>query len=145
MHLSFAKQLGLPIQPTDVEAQKIDDTMLDIHGMVVATFSVVDKANRLRFFEKIFLVADISPEIVFEMLFLTLSSTNVDFSGRELWWKTYTTAEAFPSTRRIRLVERKEFAAASLDPEYETYIFYVPSLSSTPLVAFLDIHPFRRP
>ena len=42
---SFAKQLGLNIRPTDVGAQKIDGTMLDTHGMVVAAFSVLDKAN----------------------------------------------------------------------------------------------------
>ena len=45
IHPSFAKQLGLSIRPTDVEAQKIDSTTLDTHGMVVAAFSVEDKAN----------------------------------------------------------------------------------------------------
>ena len=84
IHQSFAKQLGLSIQPTDVGAQKIDGSMLDTHEMVVTAFSVVDKANRVRFFEKTFLVVNISPEVVFEMLFLTLSSADVDFSGREL-------------------------------------------------------------
>ena len=46
IHLSFAKQLGLHIRPTDVGAQKINGTMLDTHEMVVAVFSMVDKANR---------------------------------------------------------------------------------------------------
>ena len=45
MHPSFAKQLGLPIRPTDVGTQKIDDTALNTHEMVVIVFSVVDKAN----------------------------------------------------------------------------------------------------
>ena len=76
---SFAKQLGLPIRPTDVGAQKIDGTTLDIHRIVVAAFSVVDKANQVRFFEEIFLVANVSPEIVLGMLFLTLSGANIDF------------------------------------------------------------------
>ena len=39
---------------------------------------------------------------------------------------------------------KKEFAAAALDPEYETYVVHVASLSSTPL-ASLDVHPSRRP
>ena len=39
---SFVKQLGLPIKPTDVGAQKIDSITLDTHGIVVAAFSVVD-------------------------------------------------------------------------------------------------------
>ena len=112
----FAKQLGLLIKPTDVGAEKIDGTMLDTHKMVVAVFSVVDKANRIRFFEKPFLVANVSPEVVLGMPFLTLSSANVDFSGRELRWKTYTTKEALSTTKRIKLVGKKEFAAATLDP-----------------------------
>ena len=49
--------------------------------MVVAAFLVVDKANRVRFFEETFLVANVGPEVVLGMLFLTLSSANVDFSG----------------------------------------------------------------
>ena len=81
---SFAKQLGLPIRPTDVGAQKIDGTTLDTHGMVVAAFSVEDKANRVRFFKETFLVANVSPEVVLGMLFLTLSGANIDFSVREL-------------------------------------------------------------
>ena len=43
-----------------------------------------DKANQERFFEVIFLVANVSPEVVFGMLFFTLSGANVDFLGREL-------------------------------------------------------------
>ena len=34
------------------------------------------------------------------------------------------------------------FAAAAFDPEHETYVIHVVSLSSTPLVASLDSTPF---
>ena len=144
IHPSFVKQLGLPIRPTDVGAQKIDGTTLDTHGMVVVAFSVEDKANRVRFFEETFLVANVSPKVVLGMPFLTLSGADVDFSGRELRWRTYTTEEVLPTTRRVELVGKKEFAAAALDPEHETYIVHVASLSSIPL-ASLDVHPSRRP
>ena len=40
---------------------------------------------------------------------------------------------------------KKEFAATALDPEHETYVVHVASLSSISLVASLDVHPFRRP
>ena len=82
---TLAWKLGLPIRLTDVRTQKIDGIMLDTFEIVVTTFSVTDKANRVRFFEEIFLVANINPKVVFGMLFLTLSSADVDFSGRELW------------------------------------------------------------
>ena len=42
---TFAKELGLPIRPTDIGAQKIDGTTLDTYGMVVAAFSVTDNPN----------------------------------------------------------------------------------------------------
>ena len=85
IHLTFIKELGLPIRPTYVGAQKIDGSMLDTYGMVVAAFSVTDKANQVRFFEKTFLVANVSPEVVFGMLFLNLSSADVDFLDQDLW------------------------------------------------------------
>ena len=84
LHPTFPRELGLSIWITDVGAQKIDGTMLDTFGMVVVAFSVMDKANQVRLFEKIFLVPNVSPEIVFRMPFLTLSDANVDFSGQEL-------------------------------------------------------------
>ena len=144
IHLSFAKQLGLPIRSTDVGAQKIDGTTLDIHGIVVAAFLMVDKANQVKFFEVTFLMANVSPEVVLGMAFLTLSGADDDFSGQELWWKTYTTKKALSTTRRIELVGKKEFAAATLNPEHRNYVIYVASLSST-LLPFLNIYPSRRP
>ena len=38
IHPTFAKELGLPIRPIDVGAQKIDGTMLDIYEIAVAAF-----------------------------------------------------------------------------------------------------------
>ena len=53
--------------------------------MVVAIFLVENKANRVKFFEKTFQVANVSPKIVLGMPFLTLSGADVDFLRRELW------------------------------------------------------------
>ena len=106
--------------PFDVGTQKIDGTTLDTYGIVVAAFSMTDKANRVRFFEETFLVANVSPKVVLGMPFLTLSGADVDSLGRELRWKTYTTQEALPTTKRVELVRKKEFAAATLEPEHET-------------------------
>ena len=77
-------KLGLPIRPTDDRAQKIDGTMLDTFGMIVSVFSMTDKANRVKFFEETFLVANVSPKVVFGMFFLTLSAADIDFLGWEL-------------------------------------------------------------
>ena len=79
VHLIFAKELGLSIRSTGVGAQKIYGTMVDTYGMIVAAFSVIDKANQVKFFEETFLVANVSTKIVLKILFFTLTSVDVDF------------------------------------------------------------------
>ena len=133
IHPTLARELGLFIRPTDVGAQKIDGTMLDTFEIVVTAFLMTDKANQVRFFKKTFLVANLSPKVVLGMSFLTLSGADVDFLSGKLWWRTYTTKEALQTTTYVKLVEKKEFAAAALNPEHETFVVYVVSLSSTPL------------
>ena len=52
---------------------------------------MMDKTNWVRFFKKTFLVANVSPKVVFEIPLLTLSSINVDLLNQEYRWKTYIT------------------------------------------------------
>ena len=47
--------------------------------MLVSTFSLSDKDDRERFFEESFLLADVKPDIVLGMLFLTMSNADIDF------------------------------------------------------------------
>ena len=82
---TFAKQLGFTVSPTKTGVQKIDGIKLDIYGIVVVALLVVDKVNQVRFFEEIFWVSNISPEVVFGIFFLPLSSMDMNFLGRELW------------------------------------------------------------
>ena len=91
-------------------------------------------------------MANNSPKVLFEMPFLTLSGADVNFLGRELWWRSYTTKKTLPTTRHVELVSKKKFAAAVLDSEYETYVIHVGSVSSDLLSSSspLDVHPSRR-
>ncbi len=84
MSQAFAQQLGLKIRKINVRAQKIDGTTLETYGMVVSTFSVLDKDGREKFFEESFLLADVSPDIVLGMPFLTMSNADVNFQARNL-------------------------------------------------------------
>ncbi len=84
MSQAFVQQLGLKIRKTNVGAQKIDGTTLETYGMVVSTFSMSNKDGRERFFEESYLLADIKPDIVLEMLFLTMSNADIDFQARDL-------------------------------------------------------------
>ena len=84
MSQAFAYQLGLTIRKTNIKTQKIDGTTLETYKMVVSTFFVLDKDGRERFFEESFLLADVKPEIVLGMLFLTINNANVDFQAWNL-------------------------------------------------------------
>ncbi len=109
--------------------------------MLVSTFSVSDKDGRERFFEESFLLADVSPDIVLEMPFLTMSNADVDFQVRDLQWRSYTTGEVLPTTRQVELIGEKEFAAAALDPEPEAFVVHVAALS---IDLGDEVHPSRR-
>ena len=149
IYLTFAQELGLPIRPTDVRVQKIDSITLDTFGIVVTAFLVINKANQVRFFKEIVLVANISPEVVFGIFFLILSSADIDFLGREFRWRTYITKKALLTTKRVKLVGKKEFAITTLDSEHKTYIVHVRSVSSVALSRSfplkVDIHTSHRP
>lgn len=67
----------------NIKVQKIDDSILDIYKIVGAVFSMTDKANQEKFFEKTFLIANINPKIVLRIPFLTLSNVDINF----LDWK----------------------------------------------------------
>ena len=42
---TFTKELGIPIKPTHIRAQKIDGITLDTYEMVVTAFLMNNKAN----------------------------------------------------------------------------------------------------
>ena len=100
--------------------------------MIVSIFSVLNKGGKERFFEESFLLADVKPEIVLEMSFLTISNANVDFQARNLQWRSYITRDIFPTTRRVELIGKKEFAAAALDLKHEVFAVHVAALSVNP-------------
>ena len=84
MSLAYAKKLGLKAQKTNVVAQKIDGSALEIFRMVIADFQVEDKGGRSKFFQKRFLVADTKFEVVLRMPFLKISNTDIAFGEETL-------------------------------------------------------------
>ena len=62
---------------TDVDVQKIDKFLLDTYAIVITAFQVVDKLGCFRFFQKTFLLADISIKMVVGMPFFALNNADV--------------------------------------------------------------------
>ena len=74
---AYVAHLGLTVRVTNVGVQKIDRSWLATYSIVIAVFKVVDKLGRSWFFEKTFLLANISMKVVPDMLFFTFSNADV--------------------------------------------------------------------
>lgn len=79
-------------------------------------------------FKKTFLLADISIDITFGMLFLTLSNAKINSNNQELKWRLYTAAKALSTIKQVELIEKKKFVATALDPKNKIFIIHVVSL-----------------
>lgn len=63
------------------------------------------------------------------MPFLSLSNADVKFGEKELTWRSYSAAEALPTTKRVQIIDQKECAAAALDPDEEAFVVHICSFS----------------
>ena len=138
---AFAAKLGLSTQSTNLRAQKIDGSALKTYGMTIAGFSIQDNLGRARFFDETFLLADTSMEVVLGMPFLALSNADIQFDTESFTWRSYSAAEALPTTRRIELIDKYEFAKVALDENSETFVLHVAALEALEPA----IHPSRAP
>ncbi len=100
-----------------------------------------DKDSRERFFGESFLLANVKPEIVLKMPFMIMSNADVNFQSQDLQWRSYTTRDILSTTRRVELIEKKEFATPALDLEHEAFVVYVAALS---VDSGDEVHPLRR-
>ena len=84
MTLAYTKRLGLQTQETNVGAQKIIGLLLEIFGIVIASFQIINKLSRICFFSKTFLLAVTNIKVVLGMSFFLFSNINIYFNKREL-------------------------------------------------------------
>ena len=84
MHPAYATKLGHCARKIDVGAQKIDRSHLHTFGIVIADCSVKNKLERVRFFQKTFLLANISLKVILGILFLNFSKADIRFVEQEL-------------------------------------------------------------
>lgn len=85
---SYVNKLGLKICATDVEAQKIDSSIPETFGIILASFPMENKLERVRFFQETFLVADTSIDVILRIFFPILSNANVVFKNQKLTYRS---------------------------------------------------------
>ena len=81
---TYAIKLGFYARKIDIDMQKIDGSHLDIFRIVIADYLVKKKLEKVRFFQEVFILANISLEVVLGIFFLTLNKANIRFTKQEL-------------------------------------------------------------
>ena len=74
-------------------------------------------------------MANTSIEIVLRILFLSFSDVNIWFVEREIIWRRYITAKVLFITQKLKLINKKKFAALALDTNSLTFVVYVVALN----------------
>lgn len=73
----YVAKLCLKICYTNVGAWKIHNFTFKMFEIVLASFQIENKLGKTRFFQKSFLLTDISVQMVLEIFFLTFSNANI--------------------------------------------------------------------
>lgn len=77
MHFAYAMMLDFYTRKIDIGVPKIDAFYLDTFGIVIAYCSIKNKLKKIRFFQKTFLLTNISPKVVLGMLFLIFNRVDI--------------------------------------------------------------------
>ncbi len=109
--------------------------------MVVFPFSILNKDDKERFLEESFLLADVKPDIVLGMLFLTMSNTDVDFQARDLQLSSYTNGDVLLTNRWVELIRKKDFTIPAFNLGHEAFVVHIATVNVN-----LDdeVYPSRR-
>lgn len=70
-------------------------------------------------------------EVLLGMPFLSFSNADIKFDTKSLTWRSYTTVEILPTISRIKFINKKKFAKATLDKNFETFVVYIVALAAT--------------
>lgn len=88
----------------------------------------------MRFFQKTFLVSDTAMEIVLGLSFLIFGKVEINFANWKLNRKTYILDEALPITKKVQIINWKEFLTAALALNEEVFVVYMAYLWAKMLI-----------
>ncbi len=74
------------------------------------------------------------------MPFLAFNNADFQFGAEKPTWRSYIAAEALPTTSKVEIINKKEFAKAALDEYSETFVVHVAALE---ILTAMPIHPSR--
>lgn len=77
------------------------------------------------------------------MFFLAFSNTYILFGAERFTWRSYTDIQILPTTKRVELIDKPEFAKVALDKNSEMFFVHV-AIFEAPKPA-ISIFPSRVP
>ena len=80
-------------------------------------------------------------EVVLRMPLLALINVDIQFLTKSFTWRSYSAAEALPTTRWVELIDKHKFVKAALDKKSKTFVVHVAALEALEPV----VNPFRAP
>lgn len=98
--------------------------------MIIVALFMNNKTEKICFFEDIFLLANISIDVVLMIYFFTLSNADIQFTYQELHQKSYTAAHFSLTIYYIEFISCKKFADATLNKNKRIFVVYMASLGS---------------
>lgn len=96
----------------------------------------------MKFFEKLFWLADTSIEVILRILFLSFGNTDIKFveKPKKSIWRSYTAAKTLSIPNRIELINKSKFVKVTLNENFKIFIIYVATLE---LSVAMFIYPYR--
>ena len=93
--------------------------------MILASFQIEDKLEKVWFFQETFILANFSKDVVLRILFLTFSNVNIKFAWKKFLYRFYTTVKAPLIIKQIEIIGKKKFTKAVLDENVGAFIVHM--------------------
>lgn len=98
--------------------------------MTSAKFLLQNSLIKVQFFDETFLLTYISLEQGLEMLFISFSNINFQFSTRKLTQKSDNSAETLSTAKKEELIDKYKLAKVTSNKNYKKFIAYISKLRS---------------
>lgn len=86
-----------------------------------------------------FFLDDINMKMVLEIFFLTFSNVNIQFAIKKLIQRSYITTEALPTTKRVKIIDKKKFAKIVLNENVEVFVVHLTFFSFNKLTIIIHL------
>lgn len=81
---AYILKLGFQIRHIDVKTPTMKSSICKTFRIVLTSFQIEDKLEKIKFFQKVFLLINLSIEIVLKMFFFIFNKRNIYFLKKQL-------------------------------------------------------------